>query len=356
MDPTKQLIDQTLLIIGLAAYIVGTLVLGGYFLTQRRVLRTIGIPLAAIGCVAQFIELATRWNMTGVWPLTNLYGSLSLFSAMSVLLFIIFAARYNLWFLGAGVLGLAAIALGYATTWNEGAMPAVPALQSYWIKIHVPLVVTAYASFSLAFVISLAYLLKATAERRFARHAGNEERPATANASIILGTPTPKQDNVASDTRLERAQADTATPHGAAGYVRIDAIRRDTPAIAAAAERGDPWARWLAGLPALAQLDVITYRVVAVGLPLLTLGIITGAWWAKEAWGAYWQWDPKETAALVSWICYASYMHLHTRRAWRGTRSAIVCIGGYATIVFCYLGVNIWISGLHSYARSMGAG
>jgi cytochrome c-type biogenesis protein CcsB len=91
------------------------------------------------------------------------------------------------------------------------------------------------------------------------------------------------------------------------------------------------------------------YRVIAVGLPLLSLGIITGAMWAKEAWGAYWQWDPKETAALVSWIVYAAYMHLHTRPEWRGARTAWISAFGFVTIVFCYLGVNIWISGLHSY-------
>ncbi|MDQ6925318.1 MAG: cytochrome c biogenesis protein CcsA, partial [Candidatus Eremiobacteraeota bacterium] len=94
---------------------------------------------------------------------------------------------------------------------------------------------------------------------------------------------------------------------------------------------------------------VMQYRVIAVGLPLLSLGIITGAMWAKEAWGAYWQWDPKETAALVSWIVYAAYMHLHTRPEWRGTRTALISAFGFATIIFCYLGVNIWISGLHSY-------
>jgi cytochrome c-type biogenesis protein CcsB len=106
---------------------------------------------------------------------------------------------------------------------------------------------------------------------------------------------------------------------------------------------------WLATLPTLPKLDSITYQIVSLGLPLLTLGIITGAWWAKEAWGAYWQWDPKETAALVSWIVYAMYMHLHTRTAWRGLRCAWLSVLGFATIIFCYLGVNIWISGLHSY-------
>jgi cytochrome c-type biogenesis protein CcsB len=126
-------------------------------------------------------------------------------------------------------------------------------------------------------------------------------------------------------------------------------IGGDSPALAARAEAGDSLALWLSTLPSLAKLDIMTYRVVSVGLPLLTVGIITGAWWAKEAWGAYWQWDPKETAALVSWTVYALYMHLHTRNSWRGLRSAWMSVLGFISIMFCYLGVNIWISGLHSY-------
>ena len=95
--------------------------------------------------------------------------------------------------------------------------------------------------------------------------------------------------------------------------------------------------------------DIVVYRAVAIGLPLISIGIITGAAWAKEAWGAYWQWDPKETAALATWIVYLAYMHLHTRNNWRGMRTNWVSILGFATAIFCYLGVNIWISGLHSY-------
>jgi hypothetical protein len=100
--------------------------------------KRIGAVLAVLGGVAGFAELGTRWWMTGVWPLTNLYGSLSLFAAMGVLIFCAFAFKYDLWFAGSGVLAIAAIALAYGTNWNEGYMPAVPALQSYWIKIHVP--------------------------------------------------------------------------------------------------------------------------------------------------------------------------------------------------------------------------
>jgi cytochrome c-type biogenesis protein CcsB len=319
-----------LLVLGIAAYVTGAFALLGYFLFRKPLLRMVGLPLAVLGCAAQFAELGTRWWMTGVWPLTNLYGSLSLFSAVAVAIFVVFALRYDLAFVGGPVLALAAIALGYATTWNEGYMPAVPALQSYWIKIHVPIVISAYASFMVAFCVSLIYVVKSGVERRY-RRGGPALRGAAAGAG---GVTTPDTAGL------------TMSAYAAPGTI---ARASDTPALSQAAAACDPFAQWMAGLPSLARLDVMQYRIIAVGLPLLSLGIITGAMWAKEAWGAYWQWDPKETAALVSWIVYAAYMHLHTRPEWRGTRTAWVSILGFATIVFCYLGVNIWISGLHSY-------
>ncbi|GAC1657952.1 MAG: c-type cytochrome biogenesis protein CcsB [Candidatus Elarobacter sp.] len=326
MDPLRQTIDQTLLVVGIAAYVTGALVLLGYFLLRRPVLRTIGLPLAIVGAVSQFAELGARWWMTGVWPLTNLYGSLSLFSACAVTIFVVFALRYDLAFVGGPVLAMAAIALGYATTWNEGYMPAVPALQSYWIKIHVPIVITAYASFMVAFCVSLIYLAKAAAENRYAQR-----------GSTIRGVATGPGGRL--DVSLSTFAAEPA----------VGTVRTDTPALTGAAAAGDSVAQWLTGIPSLGRLDVMQYRIIAVGLPLLSLGIITGAMWAKEAWGAYWQWDPKETAALFSWIVYAVFMHLHTRPEWRGTKTAWISVIGFASIVFCYLGVNIWISGLHSY-------
>jgi cytochrome c-type biogenesis protein CcsB len=326
MDPTRELLDQTLLKIGIAAYVTGALVLFAYFLSRRPILRAIGMPLAIAGAVAQFAELGARWWMTGVWPLTNLYGSLSLFSAVAVTIFVIFAYRYHMDFIGGPVLALAAIALGYATTWNEGYMPAVPALQSYWIKIHVPIVISAYASFMLAFCLSVLYLFKAGVERHYHRRKIRVRGvAATGGANIDIAV---------------SAYAARPMP---------GVIRTDTPGLDAAAETGDSVAKWLTSLPSLAMLDIMQYRVIAVGLPLLSLGIITGAMWAKEAWGAYWQWDPKETAALFSWIVYAAYMHLHTRPNLRGTFTAWVSVVGFFSIVFCYLGVNIFISGLHSY-------
>jgi cytochrome c-type biogenesis protein CcsB len=326
LDPLKVAIDHDLVVFTLATYVVGTLVLMAYFLLRTPLLQRLGAILACLACFAQFAELGTRWNMTGVWPLTNLYGSLSLFSGLGVLIYIIFARKYDLWLIGAGVLGISAIAFGYATTWNEGYMPAVPALQSYWIKVHVPIVVTSYASFMVAFVVSCLYLLKAYGERRFSSgtHVIRANAAGAGTVSMTVATP-PVDTHSASEGRT------------------------GTPAVTAAAAAGDPFAVWLAGLPSLARLDMLTYRIIAIGLVLLSVGIITGAMWANEAWGAYWSWDPKETAALLSWIIYAGLMHLHTRNAWRGERTAWISILGFASIMFCYLGVNIWISGLHSY-------
>ncbi|MBV9269548.1 MAG: c-type cytochrome biogenesis protein CcsB [Candidatus Eremiobacteraeota bacterium] len=303
-------LDEVLMIIALGAYVVGALALIGYFFSREEWLAHLGIPLAIAGCIAQFAQLVARFEITGVWPLLNLYGSLSFFAAMSVAIFIYFAFRYRLWFAGGFVLALAAIFLAYGVTWNEGTMPAVPSLQSYWAKIHVPLVVSSYASFMVAFVLSCIYLVKYYAERSMA-------------PEVML-----------------------AAAGGDAGTARV---RFDTPNLEVAAAGGNSVAQWLNALPSLAQLDVLVYRVVAVGLPLLTLGIITGAMWAHEAWGAYWQFDPKETAALLSWIVYAIYMHLHTRNAWKGLRCNWVSVTGFVSIMFCYFGVNIWISGLHSY-------
>ena len=117
-------LDKLLLVVAIACYVTGTLVFAAYFLTRSPLMRTIGIPLAIVGCVAQFAELLTRWQVSQIWPLTNLYGSLSLFSAMGVLIFLIFAARYGLWFMGGGLtqsriyskyvaLQIKAIELGY---------------------------------------------------------------------------------------------------------------------------------------------------------------------------------------------------------------------------------------------------
>jgi len=102
-------------------------------------------------------------------------------------------------------------------------------------------------------------------------------------------------------------------------------------------------------LPASDLLDEVGYKTIAIGFPLLTIGIITGAFWANVAWGTYWSWDPKETWSLIVWLIYAAYLHARITKGWRGKKAALLSIVGFSATLFCYLGVNLILSGLHSY-------
>ncbi|KAF0218770.1 MAG: cytochrome c assembly [Geobacteraceae bacterium] len=103
--------------------------------------------------------------------------------------------------------------------------------------------------------------------------------------------------------------------------------------------------------PSVRILDDLNYRAIMIGFPLLTLGIVTGAAWANYAWGTYWSWDPKETWSLIVWFVYAAFLHARITRGWVGRRAAILSIIGFAATIFCYLGVNLFLSGLHSYGK-----
>jgi cytochrome c-type biogenesis protein CcsB len=108
--------------------------------------------------------------------------------------------------------------------------------------------------------------------------------------------------------------------------------------------------RRFAQLPSGETLEEIANRSVLVGFPMLTLGITLGAYWGYSAWGRYWGWDPKETSALMTWLIYAGYLHARNLRGWRGPGAAWVLVVGFAAVLFTYFAVNLWVSGLHSYA------
>ncbi|MFQ5878666.1 MAG: c-type cytochrome biogenesis protein CcsB [Dehalococcoidia bacterium] len=108
--------------------------------------------------------------------------------------------------------------------------------------------------------------------------------------------------------------------------------------------------RRFARLPRGQLLEEVAHRSVLLGFPLLTLGVALGAYWGNSAWGRYWGWDPKETASLVTWLVYAGYMHMRGLRGWRGQRATLLLVAGFMAILFTFFAVNLWVSGLHSYA------
>jgi cytochrome c-type biogenesis protein CcsB len=118
------------------------------------------------------------------------------------------------------------------------------------------------------------------------------------------------------------------------------------------ANSSDPAGGLMSMFPPIRVLDDLNYRAIMIGFPLLTLGIITGAAWANYAWGTYWSWDPKETWSLIVWFVYAAFLHARFTRGWVGKRAAWLSIIGFAATIFCYLGVNLFLSGLHSYGST----
>lgn len=282
-------------------YLVAALVFAVYWFVRSWAPLGAGIVLASLGIVAQIMSLGLRWHYAAHVPWNDLFGSLSVVSLFTAVFFLIFSARYRLWFAAPIALVFSDALLAYAKGWNKGLEPLVPSLQSSWIYIHVPVVLASYAAFLIGCVLSIIYLLKKADEDRILRTAGQSVGAAVSAQTADLGFARPW------------------------------------------------WLGWLENVPASSKLDVAAYRINSVGEILLTAGIILGALWAHVSWGSYWQWDAKESAALTNWIVYAAYVHLHTKPSMRGTVAAWVSIGGFLTVLFSYFAVNIVISGLHSY-------
>jgi cytochrome c-type biogenesis protein CcsB len=281
--------------VAIVLYVLGAAAFLAYWFFRNRTTVIGGVVLAAAGLACQAASLAVRWVYSGHVPWNDLYGSLSVVSFCAIALFLIFGARFNLWYAGPIVLSVTDALLAYGQGWNKGLEPLVPSLKNnYWIYYHVPVVLAAYASFLIGFSTSILYLLKKKDEERSALIVNRSVGAAVASARPL-------------------------------------------------------WLSWLELVPPSTALEVVTYRVIAIGEILLTVGIILGSLWAHDAWGSYWQNDPKELAALTCWIWYAAYLHLHTRPSFRGPRLAWMSILGFGVVLFCYFGVNIWISGLHSY-------
>src|SRR5512133_861518 len=224
--------------------------------------------LLATGCVAHIlstVHLAVKANHL---PLTNLQESLSFFSLMIIVAFLIFERRYKVTTLGSFVAPVALVMLGVSSTLHGDVRQLPPILQSNWFWIHALLAFISYAAFTIAFGVAVIYLI----QRRFLK-----------------------------------------TRHFGALFQK---------------------------LPPLETLDDISYRCLAVGFPLLTVAIISGAIWSEKAMGSYWVWDPKQTWSLVTWFIYAALLHGRLTIGWRGKRAAILSIIGFIVLLVTFLGMK----------------
>ena len=229
-----------------------------------------------------FVGLMVRWYESyliapdvGHIPISNLYEVFILFCLITALLYLHYEQKLDTRQLGGFVLLVINAAVGFILwyTFDREAnhiQPLVPALQSYWMKIHVPANFVGYGAFSLAAMVASAYLL--------------------ANKGIMSSR-----------------------------------------------------------LPSLNVLEDLMYKAIAVGFAFFTIATILGAMWAAEAWGGYWSWDPKETWALIVWLNYAAWLHMRLMKGLRGTVAAWWALTGLGITTFAFLGVNMFLSGLHSY-------
>ncbi len=295
--------------VALFAYIAGML---GYFyfLAFRRDAVWRVASLAAYGgLAANVVSVAARGFAAGRVPWGNMYEYSTLLALLVVAGYLIVVEGiYRVRAIGGFALAFAVFTMAVAVMYlYVGPGPLVPALNSYWLKIHVVAAILGSSLFALGCIVTILYLAK---DRR-------EQRAAEAMAPIMGGS----------------VGLEDAPPHFEAGA--------DEP-VGGVEKRGL--------LPAAAVLDRIAYRTIAFAFPIWTFAVIAGAIWAENAWGRYWGWDPKETWSFITWVVFAGYLHARATSGWRGRRAAVIAMVGFVSLLITYYVVNLWISGLHSYA------
>jgi cytochrome c-type biogenesis protein CcsB len=241
--------------------------------------------LTCIGVSVHVVAIFTRGIAEHRVPWGNMYEFIAAFTCMAVLVLVAASVRYRAYYMGVFVLVPIVFGLGVdLTVLYTPAGSLVPALQSYWIAIHVTAMIVAIGLFIFGAVVTTLYLVADRSQRRIA--AGQSS--------------------------------------WAAGILRH--------------------------LPGAGVLDRLSYRAVLFGFPVWTFGVMAGAIWADHAWGRYWGWDPKETWSFITWVVYAMFLHARATAGWRGRRAGWIHLVGFACLMFNVIGVNLFITGLHSYA------
>jgi cytochrome c-type biogenesis protein CcsB len=294
------------------------------------------VTMALVGTMVRWYESYLIGPDIGHIPVSNLYEVFVLFCWLTSIFYLYFEEKYDARALGAFVMLVVSAAVGFMAWYAivreaSDIQPLVPALKSWWMKLHVPANFIGYGTFSLAAAVSLAYLLKTAASR--ALWIGLVALPAALGIAIpllFLAFGGLTADNTASVMR-------TIEIAGALVLILSALI----------AGRG----RINAATPPVEVLDDVMYKSIAVGFAFFTIATVLGALWAAEAWGGYWSWDPKETWALIVWLNYAAWLHMRLMKGLRGGVAAWWACVGLLVTTFAFLGVNMFLSGLHSYGR-----
>lgn len=353
------------------AYILAMVTYVGYLIVRNKTVGIIATSLTFFGFVSQSLAFLIRWvNSYDYWlvshpssgfiesllraaPLRNLYESLIFFVWSLILIHLIIEFKYKNRSLGAFVTPVAALALAFIdiSGTSKEIQPLIPALQSNWLLFHVLLSFLGYAAFGVSFGAAVAYIIMITESK---------EEKTYIFWSIVVGIFLIVLISMGIDFfSLTVAQREEfiqnyflkATFRSSSGVVVAISFVISAVFIFAVWRYGLGLKKVLSALSIDSNmLDEITYKSIAIGFPLFTIGgLLMGAIWANSAWGKYWSWDPKETWSLITWFVYALYLHARFVAGWRGKRVAILAVVGFIAVIFTYLGVNLVLSGLHSY-------
>lgn len=291
----------------------------------------VAVAMALTGTMVRWYEGYLIGSDVGHIPVSNLYEVFVLFCWLTATFYLYFEAQYKTRALGGFVMLVVSAAVGFLLWYTVAReaheiQPLVPALKSWWMKLHVPANFIGYGTFALAAMVAFAYLIKQQAsEVRWYKLA-----PLWLLGVVLCFEP----------VVFRRAAGAQGSAYWMV-YFGISAL------IVASILLGRQ--RIAARLPSLEVLDDVMYKSIAVGFAFFTIATVLGALWAAEAWGGYWSWDPKETWALIVWLNYAAWLHMRLMKGLRGTVSAWWALAGLAVTTFAFIGVNMFLSGLHSY-------
>ncbi len=303
-------------------------------LHRRRRAAAVGMSTTVLAAVFHTAGVALRGLAAGRVPWANMYEFCLVFSLVAVLVFLAFSRGRDIRYLGSLVVGPALLALGLAVTVFFVAADGVqPALQSYWLVIHVSVATIAVGVLTVGAAFSVLQLLRARGDggpqaERSAVPVGPGGGLAEVDAQVGEGAPV-LVDSGALPVVTDPEPDGGGRARGALGGA-IERIRQ--------------------ALPSAPELERLAYRLNAVGFVLWTFTLVAGAIWAEAAWGRYWGWDPKEVWTFVIWVVYAGYLHARGTRGWSGTRAAAFSLVGYGCILLNFFAVNLVLTGLHSYS------
>jgi cytochrome c-type biogenesis protein CcsB len=293
----------------------------------------VAVGMALVGTLVRWYESYLIGADVGHIPVSNLYEVFVLFCWLTATFYLYFEAQYRTRSLGAFVMLVVSAAVGFLLWYTvvreaHEIQPLVPALKSWWMKLHVPANFIGYGTFALSAMVALAYLIKQQAtETRWLRLT-----PLWLLGVVLCFVPV---------VFRVKSPADAGGGNYWLGYLLVAGL------VAGGILLGRK--RIAARLPSFEVLDDVMYKAIAVGFAFFTIATVLGALWAAEAWGGYWSWDPKETWALIVWLNYAAWLHMRLMKGLRGTVAAWWALVGLAVTSFAFLGVNMFLSGLHSY-------